>query len=247
MKKLIALTLIAAWFLIAFQSDFLAEQKKYSRVKLAYKEKEKLLADKLKQENLNLNNFELLFIGYKAEKELNLFIKQKGTKQYRLFQTYSICNSSGDLGPKSRQGDGQVPEGFYHINRFNPSSNFYLSLGLNYPNAADLIRAQLQGSPPGGDIFIHGECVTVGCLPMTNDIIKEIYVLAIQARYNGQTRIPVYIFPFRMTDENMGKYSKENNVDKVSFWEKLKPGNDAFEKTKAEVKFGNDKFGNYKF
>lgn len=75
----------------------------------------------------------------------------------------------------------------------------------------------------GGDIFIHGDCVTIGCLPMTNDKIKEIYLLAIHARNNGQSRIPVYIFPFEMTDINMKKHTEHPD-----FWKNLKNGYDTF-------------------
>ncbi|WGU69538.1 L,D-transpeptidase family protein [Capnocytophaga canimorsus] len=141
---------------------------------------------------------------------------------YRKIISYPICSRSGKLGPKRKQGDGQVPEGFYHIDRFNPSSNFYLSLGLNYPNLSDKRKSKVHDL--GGDIFIHGACVTVGCLPMTDNYIKEIYLLATYARNNGQNKIPVYLFPFKMTDKNMqiykGKY--KYNEELISFWNNLK-------------------------
>ena len=151
------------------------------------------------------------------------------------------------MGPKRKQGDNQVPEGFYHIDAFNPFSNFYLSLGLNYPNQSD--RKKSKAANLGGDIFIHGDCVTIGCLPMTNDKIKEIYIYAIQARQSGQLKIPVYIFPFRQTDENMKKYKStyQNNQELLGFWNNLKVGYDKFQKDFQELKVRVDANGNYLF
>ncbi|HQJ89598.1 MAG TPA: hypothetical protein PLB70_03185, partial [Paludibacteraceae bacterium] len=93
------------------------------------------------------------------------------------------------------------------------------------------------------------ECVTIGCLPMTNEYIKEIYLLAINARNNGQQKIPVYIFPFEMTDENLNsyiqKYGKQSYI--ASFWKNIKIGHDKFMNNKKEVNFKIDNNGDYKF
>src|SRR5690606_37898289 len=80
--------------------------------------------------------------------------------------------------------------------------------------------------------FIHGSCVTIGCLPMTDDFIKEIYLLSVYDRNNGQNKIPVYVFPFKMTDQNMTSYKAKyrNNTELISFWDNLKIGYDAFVK-----------------
>ena len=95
-----------------------------------------------------------------------------------------------------------MPEGFYEIDRFNPQSNFHLSLGLNHPTAAE--RA-LDEPKPDGDIFIHGGEVTIGCLPITDAGVEEVYLLAVLARAAGQMAIPVHIFPFPITDEELAK------------------------------------------
>ncbi|RZK14756.1 MAG: hypothetical protein EOO43_15910, partial [Flavobacterium sp.] len=133
---------------------------------------------------------------------------------------------SGKLGPKVVEGDLQTPEGFYKINVFNPMSNFHLSLGIDYPNAVDKLRTG-KNRKTGGEIYIHGDCKTVGCIPITDDKIKEVYILAVEARNNGQKDIPVYIFPFRMTDSNMAKYSKQY-PEHVAFWKTLKSGYQVF-------------------
>ena len=244
-KLLLLLALMP--FSVLSQTNFLTQQKRYERVRKAENEKQEYIQKVLSQNNLSLNNVNLLFIAYKEEGTLHIYAKTREDSSYENILTYNICAKSGRLGPKSRKGDGQVPEGFYYIDRFNPTSSYYLSLGLNYPNSADRKRAGNASS--GGDIFIHGECVTIGCLPMTNEYIKEIYLLAINARNNGQQKIPVYIFPFEMTDENLNsyiqKYGKQSYI--ASFWKNIKIGHDKFMNNKKEVNFKIDNNGDYKF
>ncbi len=231
---IIALTLIGLSF--TFPSNFLIDQKKYPRVALAYHEKESVLSYRLKKLNLTVDDINILFIAYKTEKELDLFVKRKAESKYRKLTTYDICRTSGQLGPKRSQGDMQIPEGFYTINSFNPASSYYLSLGINYPNLADKINSKAKNL--GGDIYIHGECVTIGCLPMTNDKINELYIYALQARQNGQTDIPVYIFPFRFTENNALRIKEQykSNRTLLDFWDNLKIGYDKFNKNFEELK-----------
>jgi murein L,D-transpeptidase YafK len=192
-----------------FQTDFLTEQKKHERVRTAIKEKQGLIEKELKDHLISIDNLKLLIIAYKDNDLVDIYAKTVKLGTYKKIRSYDVCSRSGQLGPKRQQGDGQVPEGFYHIDRFNPSSSFYLSLGLNYPNLADKRKSKARDL--GRDIFIHGSCVTIGCLPMTDNFIKEIYLLAVYARNNGQHKIPVYIFPFRMTDQNMTTYKAKSN------------------------------------
>ncbi|MFC7667854.1 murein L,D-transpeptidase family protein [Hymenobacter humi] len=105
-----------------------------------------------------------------------------------------------------------MPEGFYQIDRFNPKSEYHLSLGLNYPNAADLALGEPD---PGGDIFIHGGEVTIGCLPITDIGIEEVYLIAVAARAAGQTLIPVHIFPFPLTESELARRTASPNY---AFW-----------------------------
>lgn len=197
MRNVLILLITSVVLAFTLQSDFLSDQKRYKRVRTAIDEKSELLKSQLQKKDLELDNFHLLMVAYKASDEFELYVKENTSETYEHLKTYEICSKSGKLGPKRKQGDLQVPEGFYHIDRFNPYSNFYLSLGINYPNASDRIVS--KASNLGGDIFIHGECVTIGCLPMTTDKIKEIYMYAVHARNNGQSQIPVYIFPYRMS------------------------------------------------
>jgi murein L,D-transpeptidase YafK len=181
---------------VSAQQSFLSRQQQYGRVKTAFAEKGDIITGNLLHHNLFSDSVQVLFVAYKTEKQLDVYAKNKKDTIYRQIANYAICASSGRLGPKRKEGDGQVPEGFYYIDRFNPSSNFYLSLGINYPNQSDIRKS--KATRLGGDIFIHGSCVTIGCLPMTDDKIKEIYLYALHARNNGQKNIPVYIFPFAL-------------------------------------------------
>lgn len=250
MKRYIALFCLAIVIVLmafSFRTDFLSEQKKYERVRTAYAEKQQLVTKKLKEMNIDINSVNILITAFKHEKEMVIYAKDKNEKTYKKLQTYSICASSGDLGPKRKQGDGQVPEGFYYIEKFNPSSSYYLSLGVSYPNKADKIKS--TASNLGGDIFIHGECVTIGCMPMTNDKIKEIYIYALQAHQCGQQKIPVYIFPYKFSDTNIAKfkelYKKESAL--LTFWNNLHTGYEKFNSSLQELNVAVDKSGNYTF
>lgn len=247
--SLILLALLCLSFVsYRYYQDFVSEQKKYKKVRTAYQEKETYLTQKLKEKNLSLQNLNILMVAYKTEGELEIYVKSKTDKSYQKFLTYPICSTSGDLGAKNQQGDYQVPEGFYHINHFNPMSSYFLSLGISYPNQADRKRsdAPKQGKSLGGSIYLHGACATIGCIPITDDYIKEVYVLAVQARANGQTQIPIYIFPFRFTNENKEKfYPKYQNL--VGFWDNIKIGYEKFEKNKQSLSIRTDSKGNYIF
>jgi murein L,D-transpeptidase YafK len=78
----------------------------------------------------------VIFRAYKKEAEFEIW-KQKSDGQYALLKTYPMCRWSGQLGPKKREGDRQVPEGFYTIapSQMNPNSHYYLSMNVGYPNA----------------------------------------------------------------------------------------------------------------
>ncbi len=111
---------------------------------------------------------------------------------------------SGGIGPKRSEGDNQVPEGFYYINEFNPNSNYHLSLGLNYPNTSDKILS--NSVKPGGDIYIHGNCVSTGCIAIQDMSIEEVYVIASLVKAKGQNFIPVHIFPVKYDNEQSLNY-----------------------------------------
>jgi len=237
MKYLSLFTIICIFW--AFDSvGFKTEQLRYSRVRTAFAEKETLINARLQELDLNTNSLKVFIRAFKKENRLEVWVSN--TTTYKLYKSYDFCSTSGSLGPKRQQGDGQIPEGLYYIDRFNPSSNFYLSLGINYPNASDKIRANGQA---GGDIFIHGNCVTIGCIPITDDKIKEVYALCVLAKEAGQVQIPVHIFPFVQSIENMEKYNKDSHY---TFWQELLPFYSFFENKYEMAPFSIDARGVYK-
>ncbi len=221
---------------------FKATQQKAARVKSAYSEKWEDLKSDLKKKGIK-ENFELFMRVFKEDKIVEVWLKSKEEKEFRLFKTYAICASSGELGPKRKQGDGQVPEGFYSIAVFNPYSSYHLSMGINYPNASDKI---IGTGNLGGDIMIHGSCVTIGCMPLTDAYIKEAYVLCVEARNNGQQTIPVHIFPTKMDQKGM-TFLAETNPKQVDFWKNMQTGYNYFEQKKQLPKVTVDKKGKYVF
>ena len=211
------------------QNNFLLNQLKFERVKNAYKEKWDDLNKELIKQGIT-GTFELCINCYKSERNLEIWLKKSKKTPFKLFKTYEFSANSGILGPKAMEGDLQIPEGFYQINVFNPESSYHLSLGINYPNSVDLARTG-RANKPGGDIYIHGGNFTVGCIPLSDDKIKEVYLLAVFAKNGGQIAVPVNIFPFKMNEKNMENYSQKF-PQHFSFWQTLQKGYLAFEKNK---------------
>lgn len=234
MKYLIYLISLITMTLSAnAQKGFKLQQLKFERVRTAYDLKWTSLEKDLQKAGFGAG-FEMLMNAYKAEGKVEIWLKTAKQDKFTLFKTYNACAKSGTLGPKVIEGDLQTPEGFYKINVFNPMSSYHLSLGIDYPNEVDKIRTG-NDRKTGGDIYIHGDCVTVGCIPLTDDKIRGVYVLAVEARNNGQSNIPVNIFPFRMKKANFDNYAKQF-PQHIAFWNTLKLGFDYFEKNKIMAK-----------
>lgn len=216
-------------FLLHPDVGFKTSQLKNERVKVAFAEKETALLQKLEAIGVQTYNLKIFLRVFKKERRIEAWAKNWNTNKFAKVTEYAICANSGTLGPKRRAGDEQVPEGFYFIERFNPFSNFYLSLGISYPNASD--RKFSHAADLGGDIFIHGSCVTIGCMPITDDKIKELYTLCVLAQDAGQINIPVHIFPCELTNASLDLLREQYKTkpDLIRFWESLKPGFDYFE------------------
>src|SRR5512133_3870018 len=200
-------------------ASFEAEQRENPRVRAAFAARERTLATLFQAAGAPFPPKGILLRGFKREAALELWA-DRSDGRYVLVKTYAICAASGVLGPKRREGDGQVPEGFYRVSHFNPASGFHLSLGIDYPNAAD---RHASGVRPGGAIYIHGDCVTIGCIPITDERIEEVYVAAVLARSAGQTAIPVHLFPARLTDAFFAEATRTRaDSGLVAFWRNLR-------------------------
>lgn len=223
------------------------QQLRFPRVRTASQEKDGVLRKMLEKKGLVYPPRTMLLRAFKKEGALELWVASSETGPYTLVKTYGICATSGVLGPKRRFGDEQVPEGFYDLDFFNPQSNFFLSLHINYPNAADRIlgfRANL-----GGTIYLHGNCASIGCIPITDDGIKEVYWLAVLVRDGGTKYLPLQIFPGRMNEQRFRELAKTHmgQSELIAFWSNLKEGFDAFEKDHRLAAVQVSKDGRYEF
>jgi murein L,D-transpeptidase YafK len=224
--------------------DFYQAQLRFPRVREALKTKGKTVDEMLSSKGINTTNFEVFFRAFKKEQKIEMWAKNKGENTFKLLKIYDFCASTGILGPKRRSGDRQMPEGFYTVDAFNPTSNYYLSFRVSYPNASDKKFADQLN--PGDNIFVHGSCISIGCIPVGDENIKEIYLLTARAKA-GEQDIPIHIFPNKMTDENYTSLKTEfaSNTTLLEFWSWLKPGFDAFEKTNVLPSVSIDEAGKY--
>ncbi len=159
---------------------------------------------------------------FKEESELEIW-KRDRSGRFALLKTYPMCRWSGKLGPKTRTGDRQAPEGFYHVSAdmLNPKSQYHLSFDLGYPN-----RLEQALGYTGEALMVHGACSSSGCYAMTDDGVAEIYAVAREALRAGQGAFQVQAFPFRMTAKKMAEHRSDPNF---AFWQTLKDGHDSFE------------------
>jgi len=77
-------------------------------------------------------------------------------KDGEVLREFNISLGLRPVGPKEREGDFRTPEGRYVLESRNPSSDYFLSIKVSYPNAEDRARAKALGVDPGGQIMIHG-------------------------------------------------------------------------------------------
>ena len=133
----------------------------------------------------------LSILVFKRERTVEVW-----AKAWPVPRIYAMTGFSGRLGPKLEEGDGQIPEGAYGIEYLNPNSLFHLSLKVSYPNEFDRQTGKSEGRERlGGDIMIHGGEATVGCIPIGDDKIEEVFYLAAKA---GVGNVTVIISPYDM-------------------------------------------------
>ncbi len=194
------------------------------------------LTSLLKKANVISKPSVVLLRAFKEEREIELWVGRSNAP-LMLLKTYPICAASGVLGPKRKEGDMQVPEGLYRLTELNPRSSYHLSLKVDYPNASDALRS--HRAQPGGLIYLHGHCASIGCIAIEDEAIEEVYLLAQQAQARH-----LHIFPFRMTSARMAK--SVDNVN-LAFWRELEPFYLAFESDRRVTAFRVDaKTGAYR-
>lgn len=149
---------------------------------------------------------------------LEVWVQDTQTASYTHFKDYPICYYHGGLGPKYAEGDGRTPEGFYGFtaSNINPNSNLFRSFNIGFPNAYDRVQGYT-----GSFIMIHGKCVAIGCLAMTDNYMAEIWTIGVAALSQGQQKIAVHIFPFPLTNVALNEYKQHENY---AFWKQLQGG-----------------------
>lgn len=157
---------------------------------------------------------------FKEEGQLEVWMEKND--RFVLVRTYDICKWSGTLGPKLQEGDGQSPEGFYFATarQLKPDSAYYRAINVGFPNAFDL-----ESGRTGSFLMIHGNCVSIGCYAMTDAGIDDIYSAVEAALNGGQEAVPIHIFPFRMTLDNLQRHAGGRWH---GFWENLAEGDRIF-------------------
>ncbi len=184
---------------------------------------------------------QLLLRGFKREKHLEVWTASRRDGPLVHVTTFEFCYASGKLGPKRREGDQQVPEGFYRLNYYNPLSRFHLSMQVSYPNLSDRILGDRLH--PGGEIMIHGDCVSIGCISLSDERIEELWVMTDSLRKTGG-RVYVHLLPTR---DMAGLIDATEDASRRTFWRNLEEGFIAFERTKKIPKVRIDRKGRYSF
>lgn len=188
----------------------------------------------------------LFLRAFKQEQILEVWAGQDD-QPLSLLLTLPFTASSGTAGPKRREGDRQIPEGCYVIERFNPESKFHLSMGLNYPNDSD--RHFANPEAPGSDIFIHGSDRSIGCIAIGDEPIEKLFVLTRDWQDSFHTRIPVHIFPAHFESQSWLSTERElssANPGLAEFWDHLRPVYASFEKTRRIPEVAVDGDGRYR-
>lgn len=207
-----------------------------ARVSGAHEAKEKLVRQLFADADLTFPPKQMLLRAFKHESELEVWASDRKAGPVTHVATYQICAQSGAAGPKKAEGDFQVPEGFYTLNLFNRSSSYHLSMRISYPN-----RRDRKLGYTGSAIMIHGDCVSIGCLAMSDERVEELWVMATPL---GVKKVQVHLFPGRDLDSWIAKTPKP---ELAAFWRNLKQGNDLFEQDHTIPKVEAEDDGTYSF
>ena len=200
--KLIYILLTAILFLVLYLmksqiiSLFFSSKEKQSVESIAKKYGPKVeisLKNAFEKTQIDSTDFEMAILAFKKEQILEVVVRKNKTENWKLLKMYPFTAFSGKIGPKLKNGDKQIPEGIYQMEYLNPNSKYHLSIKVSYPNAFDKEKAKQDGRTDlGGDIMIHGKNVTIGCIPVGDKNIEEIFILATKTK---NKHFPIIIAP----------------------------------------------------
>ncbi len=183
---------------------------------------------------------QLAFVAYKSEGQLEVWASSEDGGEAKRVATYGVCAASGGLGPKRYEGDRQVPEGYYVIQYGWAESAYHLEMKVSYPNMVDKVLGP-KNRPLGGEIMIHGDCASIGCLAMGDERDEELWTMM---KAMGDARVKVHIYPGRDMDALLQDPKYEAHR---SFWQNLKEGHDRFERERRIFAVKADWHGVYTF
>ncbi|PZO29448.1 MAG: hypothetical protein DCF13_06000 [Flavobacteriaceae bacterium] len=219
--KLIYILLTAILFLVLYLMKnqiiglFFSSKEKQSLESIAKKYGSKVeisLKGAFEKTKIDTTDFEMAILAFKKEQILELYIRKNETDNWKMLKKYPFTAFSGKIGPKLKNGDKQIPEGIYQMEYLNPNSKYHLSIKVSYPNTFDKEKAKQDGRTDlGGDIMIHGKNVTIGCIPVGDKNIEEIFILATKTK---NKHFPIIIAPH---DFRTNKTFRE--IEAIS-WEK---------------------------
>ena len=185
--------------------------------------------------------------AFKQEEQLELWAAEAGGGRWVMVARYPIAAASGDLGPKRRRWDHQVPEGFYRIDGFNGASRYHLSLHVDYPNVSDRILGNRRH--PGNNIFIHGDDVSSGCIAVGDRAIEQLYLVVLDSTAAGH-EVQAEIFPCRFSSPGCTRRLAALSRRKprlAAFWANLREGFEVFATTGVPPAVSIDPSGRYLF
>ncbi|MCC6528150.1 MAG: hypothetical protein IT373_36220 [Polyangiaceae bacterium] len=178
---------------------------------------------------------------FKREGRVELWASGEARGPLTHVTTYEVCYASGHLGPKRKQGDRQVPEGFYVASYFNPASRYHLSMLVSYPNASD----KILGDPvdPGNEIMVHGRCVSIGCVSLSDERVEELWV-ATKPVADAGGKLHIHIFPSRDIPALIAEGVRPEHH---AFWKNLDEGKARFERERVVFGVAVEPSGRYVF
>jgi murein L,D-transpeptidase YafK len=205
---------------------------------------------------------------FKYEGEVEVWGKDKGQSVMELLLTLSVCAIDKQPGPKLYLGDEKTPEGFYYGYNGYSSYNWWMWMNLteglvnfpgqvgqgvcfkiclNYPNNLDQIRTKrlLPSVDPGSGICIHGNCVTQGCVSLSNRDFLTLFTLTLNHNHTIYGPMQVHIFPFKFNKvpeerrvffaEQFAQKQSFTQADLLLFWENLECGYTVFNQHKLPL------------
>lgn len=200
-------------------------------IEILHPKMKKTFGDKLEK---IVKSEKLALVAIKLDKKLELWNWEND--KWEFIKDYDFTSYSGKLGHKLKEGDLQIPEGIYNIEYLNPNSSYHLSLKINYPNLFDTKNAKTENRTNiGSDIFIHGSDITVGCIPIGDQNIQEVFYLIAKNGYQN-TKVVISPVDYRVNKEfDMLKHLENKKDWHEQLYKNIKSELENFKKDEPKI------------